>query len=317
VSLIDRVGQIIDKENIEIVQGVMLFATLIGFLASKKSSVRPPVIAAVHTTINRGMKQEIQERLLYSKILRRLPAVVFVCEHQRAHWTHKYPMLRTIATVVHNGVRLDHFRRESFEDAAPELRAKLGIPAEAVVFCCIAAFRPEKGHKLLIDAFSEVADDAFLLFAGDGNLRPAMEEYIQAKGLKGRTRFLGNVPDVRPVIVASDSSILASTAVETFSIAMLESMALGVPMIAPRIGGLPEAIIHGETGLLFDVGNSSELVECMRQIVTRPQEARRMGRFAEEKVTAEFTTAKMVEGSEAVLNFAGRSSSSAIGTLSD
>ena len=100
---------------------------------------------------------------------------------------------------------------------------------------------------------------------------------------------------------ASNATVLASTAVETFSMAMLESMAIGVPMIAPRIGGLSEAIIDTETGLLFPIGDLSALARCMKHVVERPSEAARMGRSARQKVTEEFTLLKMVERSERVL----------------
>ncbi|MCZ6680910.1 MAG: glycosyltransferase, partial [Candidatus Poribacteria bacterium] len=151
-----------------------------------------------------------------------------------------------------------------------------------------------------IEAFSQVQGNAYLVFAGDGELRPIMESYAAAAGLNRRTRFLGNIPDTRPLIAASNATVLASTAVETFSMAMLESMAMGVPMIAPRIGGLPEAIIDGDTGLVFAIGESSTLASCMRSVVERPSAAARMGASAELKVTQSFTLEKMVRGSERV-----------------
>ena len=71
-------------------------------------------------------------------------------------------------------------------------------------------------------------------------------------------------------------------------------------MIAPRIGGLPEAIIDGDTGLVFPVGDSSTLAGCMQAVVEKPSEAARMGRSALLKVTEAFTLEKMVTGSERV-----------------
>lgn len=300
-SLISRMAALIDSERINIVQGVLQFATLVAWLAAGRSSSKPPVVAAIHTTINRNQKQELFDRLLYRRMLRRLPAVVFVCDHQREHWIRKYPELEASSTVVHNGVAPEHFRHGDYEESAQQLRATLSIPDNAIVFACIAAFRPEKGHRLLIDAFSQVQGSPYLVFAGDGGLRPTMEKYAAAAGLKAYTRFLGNIPDTRPLIAASDATVLASMAVETFSMAMLESMAMGVPMIAPRIGGLPEAIIDGDTGLLFPIGDASALARSLQSVVERPLEATRLGHSAERKVVEEFTLAKMVAASERVL----------------
>jgi glycosyltransferase involved in cell wall biosynthesis len=301
LSLIDRLAQVIDQKRIDVVQGVLQFATLIAWLAAKRSHTKPPVVAAVHTTINRGMKEELQDRLLYSRMLKRLPAVVFVCEHQRRHWIGKYPDLRPTSTVVHNGVDPNRFLRDNFTESATKLRARLGIPEQAFVFAAIAAFRPEKGHRILIDAFAHTSGDSFLVFAGDGDLRQKMESYATEAGLKDRTRFLGNIPDTRPLVAASNATVLASTAVETFSMAMLESMAMRVPMIAPRIGGLPEAIDDRETGLLFPIGDSLALTRCMKFVLHKPSEAERMGRSAERKVTECFSLVQMVHETERVL----------------
>lgn len=301
-SLIERLATVIDRERIEIVQGVLEFAALVASLAARRSRTKPPVIAAVHTTINRGPKQELQDRIIYRRLLRRLPAVVYVCEHQRGHWVRKYPELENLSKVVHNGVAPELFRRDDFSEKGRQLREQQGIPSDGFVFASIAAFRPEKGHKILIDAFSRLHGDAWLVFAGDGDLRPAMESYAASAGVKQRTRFLGNIPDTRPLIAASSATVLASTAVETFSMAMLESMAMGVPMIAPRIGGLSEAIMDGSNGLLFPVGDTSALARLMQHLVEHPSEAAIQGQAAQRTVVEKFTLEKMVIGSERVLS---------------
>lgn len=300
-SMVSRLAAIIDEERIDIVQGVLQIATLIAQLAAWRSTSKPPVVAAVHTTVNRDLKHELFDRILYRRLLRRLPSVVFVCENQRDHWVKKFRELEPLSEVVHNGVDPECFRRDDFAGLARELRATLSIPEEAIVFACIAAFRPEKGHKILIDAFAKLNSNAWLVFAGDGEQRRTMEEYATAAGVKRTTRFLGNIPDTRPLIRASNATVLTSTAVETFSMAMLESMAMAVPMIAPRIGGLNEAIIDGETGLLFPIGDSSALADCMQRIVQSPSKSAELGRSAKRKIVEEFTLEKMAAGSEHIL----------------
>jgi glycosyltransferase involved in cell wall biosynthesis len=301
-SLITKLAAIIDREDIEVVQGVLAFATLVGYLASVRARKHVPVVGAMHTTVHRNRKDALYDRLIYRRVLRRLSAVGFVCRQQRDHWVRKYPELERLAFVVHNGVAPERFRRQEFVESAKQLRKAFGIPEKATVFASIAAFRPEKGHNLLIEAFSRLPDNAFLVLAGDGEKRGVMERFVSEIGLTDRVRFLGNIPDTRPLIATSQATVLASTAVETFSMAMLESMAMGVPMIAPVIGGLPEAIVHGSTGLLFPVGNVAELAECMRFVLENPEEGLRMGQLAEMKVAREFTLTQMVEKSEDVLS---------------
>ena len=301
-SLVSAIADIIDRERIEIAQGILQFAVIIVWLAAKRSAQKPPVVAALHTTTNRGLKEELQDRLLYRWILGRLPAVVFVCKYQRDYWVNRYAELRPLASVIYNGIDVSRFRRSDFVASGQTLRAGLGIAPSAVVFACIAAFRPEKNHRQLIKAFASLPIHTHLLLAGDGDERPAIEAAVDAEGLRRRVTFLGNVDDVRHVVVASNATVLPSIAVETFSMAMLESMALGVPMIATKIGGLAEAIMHGETGLLCPPGDVEAFAMQMRGLIENSSEAERLGRAAATKVARCFTLDKMVEGYEAVLS---------------
>jgi glycosyltransferase involved in cell wall biosynthesis len=300
-NLIASLARIIDEERIEAVQGVLQFAAFMAWRATEQCRHRVPLVAAIHTTINRGLKEELQDRLVYRPMLRRLAAVVFVCEHQKRHWITKYPELGSLAKVVHNGVDPTRFRRAQFLDQGRALRSDLGIPATAFLFTCIAAFRAEKAHHLLIRAFSQMPPNVYLALAGDGERRSMIEAVVRSRRLDDRVRFLGNVGDIRPVIATSDATVLASTAVETFSMAMLESMAMGVPMIAPDIGGLAEAIVHRETGLLFPVGDANELASCMRMFADRSLDVVAIGEAAGRKVLQCFTLNQMVSANERIL----------------
>ena len=147
---------------------------------------------------------------------------------------------------------------------------------------------------MLVEAFSRLPENTYLLLAGEGPRRHAIEAAVNGAGLGNRVRILGSIQDVRPVIVASNATVLASTAVETFSLAMLESMALEVPVIASRIGGLPEAISDGSSGRLFPIGDVDQLTSAMRDMVSRPEQARAMGRTAARYVSSRFTHANMI-----------------------
>ncbi|MEX2150346.1 MAG: glycosyltransferase [Steroidobacteraceae bacterium] len=301
IALVGQVAAIIDRQNIEVVQGIMQFAVLIAWLAARQSCRKPAVVAAVHTTVNRGLKEELQDRVVYRWLFRRLPAIVFVCNYQRDHWVRKYAELKPLARVVHNGVDVNRFRRSDFAEKAESLRSGLAIPNSAFVFASIAAFRPEKYHRGLVEAFAQLPTNTHLLFAGDGPERPAIEVQVRSMGLADRAHFMGVVADIRPVIVASNATVLSSIAVETFSMAMLESMALQVPMVATDIGGLGEAISHQETGLLCPLGDVGALAHQMSELVKNPAIAARLGRAAADRVSRCFTLEKMVEASENVL----------------
>ena len=300
LDVVTQLASLMDNERIQVVQGVLQFATLIAWLASRKSRSRPPVVTAVHSTYKPGIKRDLQYRLIYRPMMKRLPAVIFVCNAQRDYWIGRFPELSPISHVVHNGIDPSRFRRGDFLDTAAQLRRSLGISSNEYVFSCIAGFRPEKGHNLLIEAFRTVAADAHLLLAGDGECRTAIESVVRANGLAQRVHFLGMVSDVRPVIVASNATVLSSVG-ETFSLAMLESMALGVPMIAPDSGGLAEAVLHGKTGLLYPVGDAHGLSSCMRRLMVESDLQRSLGAAATQMISANFTQKSMLSKSERVL----------------
>lgn len=301
-----EIAKVIDRERIEVVQGILQFAALIGQGASWQSRAKPPVVAAVHTTKNISLKAELQDRFLYRHFLRRAPAVVFVCQHQRDYWVQKYPELQEIARVVHNGIDAAKYQRSPFIEAAADVRKSLHISSDDFVFTCVAAFRKEKGHDVLIKAFGKMPQNAHLILAGDGVLKSRFERAIHEGALSQRVHFLGTVTDVRPIIAASDATVLASTAVETFSIAMLESMAMEVPMIASDVGGLAEAIYPNKTGLLAKPGNPESLGSQMFFAIKNPAILKQMGKAAARLVRAHYTLDRMTDANEALLNDARR-----------
>jgi glycosyltransferase involved in cell wall biosynthesis len=300
LNVVKRLSSILDDENIDVVQSVMQFSTLMAWIAIKRAKSKPALVGAVHTTVNRSLKEELQDRLLYRWLLARLPAVVFVCQAQRDHWVKKYPGLAPPARVIYNGIDTDRFRPDAAAAEARELRARLEISENTPVFSCIAAFRPEKGHDILIRAFSNADPRAVLLLAGAGEMRAGVEDLVRQLALSRRVKFLGQVADSRVVIAASTATVLASTAVETFSMAMLESMAMGVPVVAPRLGGLHEAITHLDTGMLFSVGNEPELTACINEIARNSGLVTTMKARTRERVLRNFTLRQMTMQTEAL-----------------
>lgn len=303
MSLASRIATVIDERQIEVVNGVMQFATLVGWMAARRSSRGPRLVGAIHTTENRGLKEELLDRVVFRWVLVRCVAVIFVCQFQADYWVRRFSFLRRTASVVYNGVDPAYWERSSFEEAGAALRADLDIPATSFVFACIAAFRPEKGHDMLLEAFASLPESLYLLLAGDGERRPAVEQRVRELGLADRVKFLGNIADVRPLLAASDATVLSSTAVETFSIAMLESMSMEVPMVAPKIGGLAEAIRDGETGRLFRKSDTIGLAECMRRMESDRASTIAMGQAARSLVVERFSFDQMIRETEKILGW--------------
>ena len=301
-SIVKMIANVVDKEKIDIVHCTLTFSLLIGWLSTKLSREKPRLIAAIHTTTHRSAKEEVFEKVFFQWLLRRCDHVIFVCKKQAKHWKAKYPFLFEKNSVIYNGVDTSYFNPSAFHFQGKKLIKSLSIPDGAPVLCCIAGFRKEKGHDDLIEAFACLGDNVFLLLAGDGERKGRIELLVKKKGLENRVKFLGNVPDVRPVLAASDISVLASTA-ETFSIAMLESMSMGVSVVATDIGGISEAIIPGETGELVSPNDPDMLFRDLQRMIENPSRCRVMGKNCREHIAKKFTIEKMVYATESLLSF--------------
>ncbi|HEX2164342.1 MAG TPA: glycosyltransferase family 4 protein [Thermoanaerobaculia bacterium] len=159
-----------------------------------------------------------------------------------------------------------------------EARAALGIPPERVAVLFFGALtaqkRPERFVRL-IRRLREAGEDVEGWVLGDGEGRARMEAEAAA-GVGEAMRFLGSRPRVAPVLAAAD--LLASTSdTEGIPAAVLEAAYLGLPVAGFAVGGMPECVRHGETGLLAPAGDEDELLRLVRRLVRDPGERRALG----------------------------------------
>ncbi|MBW4721957.1 glycosyltransferase [Saccharothrix sp. SC076] len=138
--------------------------------------------------------------------------------------------------VIPNAV----FPQEPRVDRAT-VRSALGADPDVPVALCLARLEPQKRHDVLLSAWARIGGGAELWLAGDGSLRPALER--AAAGLTG-VRFLGNRPDVPDLLAAADVTVLTSDW-EGMPVAVLESLAAGLPVVATDVDGVGEALIGG------------------------------------------------------------------------
>ena len=301
ITYISGIARIIDEEEIDVVHCTLEFSVLVGWLSILRARRKPHLIGAIHTTLIRNLKEQLHDRLIYQWIFRQCDSIVFVCQKQADFWLERYPFLRKNSVVIHNGIDLARFSGNCCDEKASVFAGRLAVPDNAYIISCIAGFRPEKRHDLLLAAFHRLDTNAHLYLAGEGSLRPSVESLIDQMGLQDRVHFLGNIEDVRPLLLATDITVLASTAVETFSIAMLESMAMGVPMVAPDIGGLSEAIVHDQTGWIYPAGDVDRLAGLLAKGAQDRAKLKAMGALARQRVEKYFSRDVMAESTASLL----------------
>jgi len=195
--------------------------------------------------------------------------------------------------TIRNGVDTNRFRPA---DARGFLAEAFGVPPDAPLVGAVAGLRPVKGHDVLLPAMQEVVrvlPAARLLLVGDGPLRGAIEEEIAARGLSDRTILAGTRTDVEAIVPGCDVIALSSRE-EGVPVSVLEAMACAVPVVATRVGGTPEVVADGRTGLLVPPGDPDALAGALIRLLRSPEEARVMGKEGREAALERFSTEAMV-----------------------
>lgn len=178
------------------------------------------------------------------------------------------------------------------EAACRALREKLGIAEGQFVFGILARLEEYKGHLDLLEAVKllrEQGRNPKILIAGTGSFENSIRTRRSELGLEDTVEMLGFVSDVAGLLSILDVQLNASYGTEASSIALLEGMSMGVPVIASRYGGNPFQVDDGEDGLLFETRNPKDLAEKMAFLMDSPQTLARMRGRAKEIFEARFT----------------------------
>ena len=277
------------------------YALMYSWLALRRSGARAALAVTFHTTLLPGAKEWLQ-MLFYRPFFWLADRLVFICEAQRRRWLRRGVFSRR-NELIYNGVDTEEFCNRWSPEERGKLRRALGFSDADFVIGISALLRPEKNHVQLVDAVAmlrKMGIPVRALMIGDGVMRPAIEARALSLDLEGDIVITGLQQDVRPYVAACDGVVLCSHAVETFSLAALEAMALGKPVVHSDIGGAAEMIRPGENGFLFPVGDTEALVDRLARLSDRA-DRERMGRKARETVEARFSERAMVDRYERML----------------
>jgi glycosyltransferase involved in cell wall biosynthesis len=276
------------------------YALMYASAALRWARVAAPLAVTFHTTVPASAKEWLK-MLYYRPLFWAADALVFVCEAQRRYWQARRLRSRR-DEVIHNGVDLEHWSPRPPAERAM-LRRVLALEERDFVVGMCAVFRPEKNHVQLIEAIARLRArriPARALLIGDGPARPQIEARARSAGVSAEVLITGYQQDVRPLIAACDALALCSRSVETFSLAALEAMALGRPVVHSDIGGAAEMIQPGENGYLFPVGDTRSLVASLAALAA-PATRAGMGERARATVQARFSERAMVGRYESLL----------------
>ncbi len=197
-------------------------------------------------------------------------------------------------TRIHNGVP-DQPPPDPAARAA--LRAALAIPPQRVAVAGVARFIRDKGQDIALRALARLGEPAVHLYLiGDAGTPwgREMQGLAAELGLGERVHFLGQRDDVAAVLGAMDAVVMPSRR-EAISLSLLEACSLGLPVVASRVGGIPEVIEDGRSGLLVPAEDDIALAAALGRLAADPALRRQLGEAARARFLARFTAARMVE----------------------
>ena len=193
-----------------------------------------------------------------------------------------------LVKTIHEGIDLSLYPKRPELDRPP--------PTEPVTVGTLSSLSHEKGLSYLIEAASlipHVKGRARFVIVGEGSCRMELEELVRKKGLEDCIQFLGFRTDIQPLMKDFDLFVLPSLS-EGLSSAIMEAMASSLPVIASKVGGIPELVQNGDNGLLVDPADPESLARAIVQLVENPETLRQMGMRGRQRMEEKFTLDRKV-----------------------
>lgn len=303
LRVLPKLIHLMRRERVEIVHTHLWTANLWGRLAAWLAGV-PVIIATEHNVDT--WKRPIH--FLCDRLLSRVSAtIVCVSESVQAFYQRHLPSVNGKLVTIYNGI-------EPARDRSPSPSPRPLAPAEGEwagrfpLLAVIGRLVPAKGHQDCVDAVAMLRDrypSLVTLFVGDGPLRRPLQEQIDRAGLRDAIRLTGVRSDI-PALLNHIHLLLLPSTREGLPMVALEAMAAGVPVIATAVGGTPEAVVDGETGVLVPPHDPVALAGAIDRVLQDPARYACLSAQARRWVEERFTVARMVAHTEALYRRGGR-----------
>jgi len=288
-------SRLMRREKIKILHTHGYFGSTFGRLAAILASV-PVIITHVHSTYYGYSKRN----LLFERFLSFFTDKIVCVSVAVQKFVLEVEGINEKKTlVIYNGVE-DLFVREAKSEVS---RKSFGISDSDIVVITVASLTPHKGHGVLIDAMhilSQEYQNLRLLIVGDGPLRNDLAEYVMRLDLSRNIVFTGLRKDIYSLLKLSDIFVLPSLKREGLSIALVEAMACGLPVVGTSVGGNCEVIEENANGFLVTPGNPEELAVAIEKLISDKTVREKMGQMGRRIFEKKFTVTKMTESIESL-----------------
>jgi glycosyltransferase involved in cell wall biosynthesis len=299
-----RLTRLLVREQVTILQTHGARANFYGRIAGRLAGV-PVIISTVHNSL-KDYEVRSFRRGLYRFLLRlTLPLVHrIICVSDANRWDliDECPAAEARIQTVYNGV---DFSAVPSQQARQKVRKELRV-IQGPVLVTIARLTEQKGHRYLLQALPPLLEtwpQLCCLFVGEGELRDQLRRLAVELAVERSCRFIGVREDIADILTAADVVVLPSLS-EGFPFVLLEALAMGCPVVASRVNGVPELIENRKTGILVPARDSQALELAIREVLNDPTAALKMGAEGRALVRKRFTVDHMVTNTTAIFDAA-------------
>lgn len=291
-----RIARLLRREHIDILHAHLPYTGIVGRLAARFAGT-PHVIYTEH---NIQERYRPLTRFLNQATLNLCDVTIAVSEEVRRSLIASPIVKGKCVRTILNGIDADSL--SALARTGGDVREEFGIPSDRPIVGVVNVFRAQKRLDLWIRAARKIAQEeprTVFVVVGDGPLRAGIEALARREGMDGRIYFPGLRPDAPRIMAAFDVFMLTSE-FEGLPVAVLEAMALRVPVVATRVGGLPDVIQDGQCGFLVEPGNVPALAARAVTLLRTPTLRQSFADAAAVRVREHFSIVRMVQETEDV-----------------
>lgn len=281
LTALPRLLRYLKETQADLVHTQLEFANILGTLAAR--GARLPSVCTVHTIPSQdGMraKTRLHQNVEFFCLRNFCDMVISVSEEAQRFHREVGRMSERKTSVIYNGIDLARFSAEALQADPQAVRREFGIPAASPLLITVAVLRELKGIQFMIRAMPGILverPDVHYLIVGSGDHQEQLVEEVRKQGVQERVIFAGARKDIPALLSAADLFVLP-TLTEALPTVLAEAMSARLPILASRVGGVPEMITDGVNGRLLPAGDPSHLSAACLELLAFPETRASMGR---------------------------------------
>jgi glycosyltransferase involved in cell wall biosynthesis len=288
--------KLIRQEGVSLIHAHEFSAILYGWIVARLAGV--PFVGTIHG--KNYFWEKLRRRLAY-RIISRSGRLVAVSDDLKRFVMSAVGLPEAQIQVIYNGIENSS---SVSDDDVDRCRTELDLKPGDPVIGAVGSLYPVKGHKYLLDAMPALIrqhPNVTLLLIGSGDLEVPLKEQAKRLGIEQRVRFLGLRGDIPRLLAVMDVFVLPSLS-EGHSLALLEAMLAGRPVVASRVGGNAELVFEGETGILVPSKDPDALTKALHQLLDNRAMRETFGHRATRRVQQQFSARLMSDGYKRLYN---------------